>query len=434
MIINDSKEKKNTVFIMRISIIIIFISFFFHIFIQYYQEKKNFFFFIEITKCFQQELQIDILFYISYISIILNNHITYSIIIVIIDNFTNLFITFLLFIILYIGSYISLILKLSIKDAPPYLNDDIKIFDCGLGWGLPSTEIIIFVIFVSIIFEIMNVYKDSINRVLKKIIQICLIIYLLFICVGNMIIGKNYFSQILFSLLFGFGISLFIISLNINFKKGYILYSILTKTTLYLIFNIILIIIAFVLYIYNIFQTPNNIEKKLCKSKIECQKNIFKETNGYFLLVNGSFLFLTIFLGNIFLYISLKMYLVYILDNDLNNFMQFNFNDLKTDLNTSTYSIIIDKDTKWNKTPKFKSFIRLFLSLIICAVSFLPYYLIKWDENIFIIFSLKFCLSNILFYIGYFFISKIIYIKLHLINYTLFAEIEKGNEHLILNE
>ena len=127
------------------------------------------------------------------------------------------------------------------------------------------------------------------------------------------------------------------------------------------------------------------------------------------------------------------MYLVYILENDLNYFIQFNFNDSKTDLNKSTFSISIDKDTKWNKTPKFKSFIRLFLSLIICAVSFLPYYLIKWDENIFIIFSLKFCLSNILFYIGYFFISKIFYIKFHLINYTLFAQIEKGYEPFLLN-
>jgi hypothetical protein len=253
-------------------------------------------------------------------------------------------------------------------------------------------------------------------------------------CIGNIVIGKNYLSQIFISFLFGIGISLFIASLNINLKNGSILYSILKKTFLYLIVNIILIIIAFVIYIYNINSSPNKIEKMLCKPTQQNNNiNYFNEKNGYVLLINGSFLFLSIFIVNIFLYISLKMYLVYILENDLNYFIQFNFNDSKTDLNKSTFSISIDKDTKWNKTSIIKTIIRLFISLILYVICFLPYYFIKWNENIFIVFSLKFCLSNILFYIGYFFVSKIFYIKFHLINYTLFAQIEKGYDTILSN-
>ena len=430
MIIDDSKEKnKNTIFIMRISFIIIIISFLLSVFSNKFEEYDK-----EFTINLQKIITIYHIFF--YFSKLLNNHIFYSFIIIIIDNFTNIYITFLLFIILYIGNYISFILKLGIKQIPPYLsnNDNIKIYDCGLGWGLPSTEIIIYVPFIFIFYEIMNIYKDSINKTLKKIIQICLIIYLLFMCIGNIVIGKNYLSQIFISFLFGIGISLFIASLNINLKNGSILYSILKKTFLYLIVNIILIIIAFVIYIYNINSSPNKIEKMLCKP-IQPNNNInyFNEKNGYVLLINGSFLFLSIFIVNIFLYISLKMYLVYILENDLNYFMQFNFNDSKTDLNKSTFSISIDKDTKWNKTSIIKTIIRLFISLILYVICFLPYYFIKWNENIFIVFSLKFCLSNILFYIGYFFVSKIFYIKFHLINYTLFAQIEKGYDTILLN-
>ena len=430
MIIHDSKqEKKSTFFLMNLSFIIFMISFLLSIFSNHLENfDKN------ITKKLQEIVTIHYIFF--YISKLLNNHIAYSFIVVIIDNFTNIYITFLLFLILYFGNYISVILKLCIQYYPPYLNnnDDIKIYDCGLGWGLPSTEIIIYIPFIFMLYEIMNIYKDSINKILKKIIQICLVIYLLFMCIGNIIIGKNYLSQVIFSVLFGIGISLFIISLNINLKNGIILYSILKKGFLYFIANVILLIIAYVIYIYNIKQTPNLIEKMLCKpTQLNMDPKYFNENNGYYLLINGSFLFLSIFLVNIFLYISLKMYLVYILDNDLNYFMQFNFNYSKTDLNTSTFSIIIDKDTKWNKTPPLKSFIRLFVSLILCTISFLPYFLIKGNKNIFIIFSLKFCFSNLLFYIIYFFVSKIILIKLHLINYTLFAQIEKGYEPFLLN-
>jgi hypothetical protein len=89
------------------------------------------------------------------------------------------------------------------------------------------------------------------------------------------------------------------------------------------------------------------------------------------------------------------------------------------------------KETKWNHTSKILSFLRLIVSFILCSISFIPYFIVKWESNFWSIFFVKYLLSFFYFILGIFFIFKFLFKKLHIINFILFIQIEDQQDILL---
>ena len=366
------------------------------------------------------------------ISKITNNFYIFLFLIIFIDNYNNIFISFILIEIFSFGHYFSAIIKLVFNDKNPFFfKEGYKVHDCGFGWGIPCENIIIAIPFFFFLYDISTLNQ---RKVILKIFYILFfVILILFNCL-SVIVNETYFlSQVIISILFGLAIYQILCGLNFKYTDGHTLYIILKHYCIYLLINIFMFVLLVFSYIYSL-KVNKDVKDISCDDGT--QKNNDSDKNGNKLINEGSFLSAAIFLGNIFAYFALRCQYIYSLENNRNYWFQFNFDELEASESGNTISlstIMIMKQTKWNKTSQIKSFIRLFLSIFICLLCFFPYYYIDGNLNFYLIFSVKYLLSFFLFYFVNFFLFKILFKKLHFINFTLFIQIDDKQESLLNN-
>ena len=382
-------------------------------------------------------LQIQQFFISSYTTIFLNiskftNHFfLFLIFIILIDNYTNIFMSFLLIQIVSLGYYFSSLIKLFFNDENPFIvYNNKEIYECGLGWGLSCDNIIVLTPFLLFLWDIISIKR---MKTLKIFSFFFFLILFIFNSLSEIIKGTHFLSQIIFSFLIGFAIYQFICGLNLNIEKGDSLYILLKHYYIYFLINCFLIIVSFISLIYSIEKNSEKMKNIYCQQKDNKSIN-FGEKNGNNIINKGSFLLISIFIGNIFCYFSLKCQLFFTLKNNQNLWLMFNFNEMVIYSNTSDISessIVILGETKWNKTSHTKSFLRLIISLFFSGIYFIPYFLISWNQNFYKIFFIKFLLPFFLFYFGHFFFFKTIIKNTDLINFTLFIQIEEKQEKLL---
>ena len=360
------------------------------------------------------------------ISMITNHFFFFLFFIIFVDNYKNIFISFILIQIFSFGYYFSSLIKIVFQDKNPYLISTITIYECDLGWGLPCENIIIIIPFFLTLYNILTNSKK--NIIIKILLFTFSLIIILFNCLSVIIIGKHLLSQVIISVLIGFSFYELICGFNFQYEKGNTLYVILTHYYFYLLINVFMsafLIGAFFYY---------NLKIRECKYCIDNKRNYinFNDNNGYKVLNKGSLLLSSIYLGNIFCYFSYKCQFTFILKNNRNHWFQFNFNEPGNPSDYYNESItIVMKETKWNHTSKILSFLRLIVSFILCSISFIPYFIVKWESNFWSIFFVKYLLPFFLFYFGHFFIFKFLFKKLHIINFNLFIQIEDQQDTLI---
>ena len=360
------------------------------------------------------------------ISMITNHFFFFLFFIIFVDNYKNIFISFILIQIFSFGYYFSSLIKIVFQDKNPYLISTITIYECDLGWGLPCENIIIIIPFFLTLYNILTNSKK--NIIIKILLFTFSLIIILFNCLSVIIIGKHLLSQVIISVLIGFSFYELICGFNFQYEKGNTLYVILTHYYFYLLINVFMsafLIGAFFYY---------NLKIKETKYCIDNNRNYinFNDNNGYKVLNKGSLLLSSIYLGNIFCYFSYKCQFTFILKNNRNHWFQFNFNEPGNPSDYYNESItIVMKETKWNHTSKILSFLRLIVSFILCSISFIPYFIVEWKSNFWSIFFVKYLLSFFLFYFGHFFIFKFLFKKLHIINFNLFIQIEDQQDTLI---
>jgi hypothetical protein len=359
------------------------------------------------------------------ISMITNHFFFFLFFIIFVDNYKNIFISFILIQIFSFGYYFSSLIKIVFQDKNPYLISTITIYECDLGWGLPCENIIIIIPFFLTLYNILTNKK---NIIIKILLFTFSLIIILFNCLSVIIIGKHLLSQVIISVLIGFSFYELICGFNFQYEKGNTLYVILTHYYFYLLINVFMsafLIGAFFYY---------NLKIRECKYCIDNKRNYinFNDNNGYKVLNKGSLLLSSIYLGNIFCYFSYKCQFTFILKNNRNHWFQFNFNEPGNPSDYYNESItIVMKETKWNHTSKILSFLRLIVSFILCSISFIPYFIVKWESNFWSIFFVKYLLSFFYFILGIFFIFKFLFKKLHIINFILFIQIEDQQDTLI---
>ena len=341
------------------------------------------------------------------------------IIIIIVNNFSNVYNTFILFNILSIICYISCILKfIFYKFIPP---NDGMIYYCGEGWNLPSTEMMISVFFYLALWNILFFNKNNNNNYNSKdSIKYLKYIFLGAIIIFNIInlfflakIGYYLFSHLVFSAILGVSLYLFIFEANIlkkKFNPKKFCFFINKKFECYILFKIILLAITFLPYILE--RNASDQTSEQCSS-IE-GSFFYKNKSPHVTYVDDTFALMSVFFGHFFVSIGLKCELGFLFGNDLQNFEQYHFGVNIDDLNTerefknNTGTIIVTRETEWNNTSMTKSIIRLIVTFILSIITFLPYIIIKRGDNYdyTTIFLVKYFLSFALFSFGITFIFK----------------------------
>ena len=361
---------------------------------------------------------------------ILNNTYSPYFIITIIFNFFTSYDCFILTNILSVDYIITFCLKMIYKKANNG-NDENKIiiFYCGYGWGFPSEECILMVSFYLSLWKIIS--KLSINsnpsqKTIKFLILLSFIILIIIFSFGILLMGYYYLSHIFFSILTGLIIYLIILESNfINLLNGKeFINFIKDKFIQYIIGNLIIFIILSIFYIIEKLNIKN--DKKICTT-IDNTKIFFKCGKSSY--IDGSYSFVILFLGNIFAAIGVKLDIQLIYNGNESNYHQFNFpqewdeiidNKSRGSRDSLAESIIITKETLWNKTTLFISLLRLIIVLLFFGLCFIPYVLIDLtNSNIFTIYFIKFLLPQIFLYLGIFCYFKPILKLMKLTNFTL---------------
>ena len=342
------------------------------------------------------------------------------IIIILVNNFTDIYNTFNLFNSLSISCYISCILKFIFFNIFKNDNENSIIYYCGEGWNLPSTEMIISVGFYLSLWNIFynNEYSSNFNKAKNnfKFLFLALIIIINFINLFFLTkIGYYLFSHLIFSALLGLLIYIFVFKTNIikKYSSKDFCNFIKEKFECYILINIFLVLLTFIPY--NIERNLERYDPPECKS-IE-GSFFYKNNSPYITYVDDTFSSISIFFGQIFMVVGIKCELAFFFGNNIQNFEQYHFgvnlDDLNIDreLKNNTGTIIVTRETEWNNTSKIKSIIRLILSFALGVVCFLPYIFIKKGRGVDFstIFLVKYFLSYALFSFGITFLFKIIF-------------------------
>lgn len=344
-------------------------------------------------------------------------YVPYSLIIII-NNFSNIYKTFNLFQILSVACYISCILKfiffkIIMKD------ENSIIYYCGEGWNMPSTEMIISVVFYLTLWNLFFDYKDK-NYVTKinKFFKFLLLCIIIAFNITNLIvltkIGYYLFSHLIFSAILGILIYIFIFETNIikKYNSKEFCSFIKKKFELYIIINFLLVILTFIPY--NIERHIKNNNQPEC---IPIQGSFFyKSKSPLITYVDDTYSLISIFFAHIFVVVGIKCELAFFFGNNIQNFEQYHFGvniddlNLEKELKNNTGTIIVTRETEWNNTSIIKSLIRLIITFILAGICFLPYYSIKTNGVDFsTIFLVKYFLSYALFSFGITFLYKIIF-------------------------
>ena len=354
------------------------------------------------------------------------------IIIILVFNFSNIYNVYTLFSILSITCYISCFLKFIFYKMITNEHEG-KIFFCGEGWNLPSTEMMISVSFYLTLWNMFFNNKDYLRKI-KKFFKYFFLGLIVILNIINLIyltkIGYYLFSHLLFSAIFGFLIYIFIFKTNLikKYNSRQFCFFIKKKFEFHFLIKIFLLILVFIPYI---------IERKIkIYTSSECKSiegSFYYHNNSpYITYVDETFTLISIFFAHFFVMIGIRCELAFNFENKILNFEQYHFGINIDDLNdereikNNTGTIVITRSTEWNNTSKFKSAIRLILSFILSGVCFLPYYFIKREKEFDFssIFLIKHFLSYALFSFGITFFFKIIFRIVNVSNEILISILE----------
>lgn len=428
-----AKPKKPKTLAIFLSILLIIIAFIFQVIYRKSVDRETD---IKMVNYLQNELfsqnltSLQIFLKIIYF---LNSDVAVMALLCIVYNFSNVYKSFILFNILSFGYFFSSIIKFIYREGAPFNEADedtkINIYFCDLGWGLPCSQTLVVVPYYLTIWKIIVTRKNNeVNKVFKYILLIIIIVFLCFLAFANLLNGGHYLNQIIFSVLIGLGFFFLIFEgLNINILDGKEFHSIIKrKLWVYLGFHILLFVIILVGYIIQsraTFPEPGPI---ICKGSLDGGNDYFSLT-GYEHYIKGTFLLSVYIIANFFCYLGVKMEIHYVFDDNYINWMQFNFSSEECeaeDTFSTSLTISITKDTKWNNTNCVSAIIRFIMFLLLSAITLIPFFVIRWQSNFYLIYFLKLGLSLSLFTFGIFFLFKVALTKTNCINGALFSMIQ----------
>jgi membrane-associated phospholipid phosphatase len=354
----------------------------------------------------------------------LGNSFAFMAIILLFYNFANVYKTFVLVTVLFLSMMLVGLLKMIYASPRPFfVSPIIDIFGCEGGWGNPSGHSFASSAFYLTTWHILFDCASLRKRIKLKYISLGVtILLILMIMLSRVFVGAHSFNQILYGCLLGCSLYFFVffvLCIRVNDSKQF-LQVIEFRNLIYGLVYFSIFLFAFIIFYFNKYE--DEIQKYDLIITEKC-KNHAPATNKR--LQDEGFMTFAVFLAHFGAVIGLKFEYFFIFGENTENWRQFNFEiDERRDDESLMTKITINKETQWNHTNSFYSITRLFIILILCAIIFMPYYFIKWEDNFVVVFIFKviFPLNSVTF--SMFFLFKIILKSVRMVNLTLYSMLQ----------
>ena len=297
-------------------------------------------------------------------------------------NQSNTLFPLMLLSIALISIYIGGVLKLIYQDERPFfVNSEILVLNCEGGFGNPSNHSLLSTFFYLSLYEIYVNQNKSFNQKKKKMFLILVILFVCCIVFSRMFLGVHTLNQILFGSLIGFFLYYFTFKIYKIDRWNFLMVIYNCKK---IIFFIIFLIIFGCLSYYLFFNFDNKIIYE--KYNIMIEKNC---PNFPFIkrLENESFYCIFVLSVLIFAVLGIYYEYYYIFLGNVSKFIKYNFNnENENEINLLNNNVI---NNRWNNTNFIVSLKRLVVILFVCVVLLLPYFLISYNNNIFVVLVFK---------------------------------------------
>jgi len=348
----------------------------------------------------------------------------YLIIMAFVYNFSNIYKSFILLIVIFNTYLFGGLLKLILAEPRPFFEDkDITNhdFSCNLGFGNPSGHSVSSTAFYltlwHIIFESSNLSK---KRVVKYISLTAIIIVLLLMFFGRFLSGTNSLDQIIFGFLLGFGIySAIFFVMKVNVNDGIQFFTFMNiRNLIFFTANFLIFLTALLVYKF----VPANPKQNewLATVKLNANTACLHASESLNLFHQEAFLMVGTFLSNFFSFVGLKLEYYYSFNANTQNWKQYNFEKIEK-VEDSLLSKISDIELQWNHTSVTKSIIRLVIILMMSMIILLPFFLVSNNQNIVIVFLFKYFLPLGIIAFSMFYLFKVVIKKFKLDNSSVFV-------------
>ena len=358
-----------------------------------------------------------ILFLMKIFSI-LGTEIAFSVILLFIINFDDTFKSYIIYMLCVSSNTLTITLKMVYREARPYyINKDILPLNCEGGYGNPSGHSLASAAIYLSIWKLYYSDRENKDKFTSLVLFLCLIF---FIMLSRLYMGVHSLNQIVFGFLIGFSIFIFLFYvIELDYSK---FQTFLFKVSIfnYILVNITIFLLIILIYLttYERNQLWIDIIKVNCKSLPKIK-----------MLHEEALFMIPVFLSNISAFVSIKFDIFNHYQNDMVKWCNENLSHISRKYHSNIYSLNFflshyDKNNQWNNTDKKTSFIRLGLLIMCFGICLIPFFLINFDSNLFIVmlFKLLLPLTFALFFCFYLF--KSLCEIFNLINYNIDNNIE----------
>lgn len=347
----------------------------------------------------------------------------YLIFLTIIYNFTNIYKSFILLMVVLNTYLFGGLIKLILAEPRPFFQDSDIInhdYSCGMGYGNPSGHAVSATAFYLTLWHIIFDSSYLKEKRLLKYFSLCLIIFILILMFfGRFISGTNTIDQVIFGTMIGLGIYLCIFHvLCVNSNDGTQFFKFMNvRNIIFFTTNFLIFLSALLVYI---FVQSNHKESEWIEIiKRNPNKKCFEAADSKNVFHQEGFLMIGMFLSNFWAFVGLKLEFYYSFNSNIGNWSQYNFEKIER-IDDSLLSRIGVNEMQWNHTSFRTSLIRLLMILILSGIILLPFFLVSSNQNVTIVFISKFFLPIGCVAFSMFYLFKIIVHKIKLDNPTVF--------------
>lgn len=373
---------------------------------------------ISIIKTMQDNSPPFLLQMIPYIKFLADTRF-FAFLVIIVYNFSNVYKTYLLIMITCICKLTSCLLKLFYSNPRPFYFgvNNINPYSCEEGYGNPSGQCLQSLLFYSTLFtmiiETRNVHK---NKALKIVLSVTLSLLLFLIMFIRILSGLDSLNAAIFGIMLGLCLYFTIFEvLEINSNNPQQLSKLVEmKNIYYLSLNLICLIPFLSLAFLKDYE--NDLQRSWKETiDFKCPKSTQNLRFQY-----EAFLDMSFFFTNIAAFMSLKLELYYIFNDNIQNWTSFNISQ-KAEDESLLSNLSVEKDTQWNKTNTVKSLIRLIVVIFLFLILYVPFQFISYDSNFSLVLIFREFLPFFLVFLGFFYYFKIILKKLRLVETSVFV-------------
>jgi len=283
-----------------------------------------------------------------------------------------------------------------------------------MGYGNPSghsmSSMAFYLTLWHLIFDCSYLKK---NKRIKYSALSITALFILLIALSRLYLGAHSINQVIFGGSIGFLIYFFTFYVicveanNNNQFRKFISIDIKYFTFAYLLITIV----TFLYFFLHKFTHKEEWEKTILLSNKKCYA---VSTNRKF--ENESLLSLPIFISSIFIVLGIQYEILYVFKGDENIWVKCNFKQETVDDESLLSTLTISKDTQWNHTNLVVSIVRLIVIFILNAVALIPFLLVSFDNNLYVVLIFKVFIPYSLMNFISFFVVKYLCKQLRLVN------------------